>query len=80
MKMSLLNVSNEVILLLAPHLGCEDEINALCRTTRRFYALLNRILHKRSIAQRNGGYALGWAAINGRVRRRAMAILRVVRC
>lgn len=63
--MSLLNVPPEVILLLVPHLEYENEINALCRTTRRFYALLNPILYKRSISRRNGGYTLEWAAING---------------
>lgn len=63
--MSLLNLPNEVILLLVPHLEYENEINALCRTTRRFYALLNPILYKRSLTQQNGGYTLEWAAING---------------
>ncbi|KOS48725.1 hypothetical protein ACN38_g270 [Penicillium nordicum] len=63
--MSLLNVPDEVILHLVPHLGYENEINVLCRTTRRFYALLNPVLYKRSITQRNGGHSLEWAAMNG---------------
>ncbi|KAL2820983.1 ankyrin repeat-containing domain protein [Aspergillus cavernicola] len=65
--MGFLNLPNEVILLLIPHLDYENEINALCRTTRWLHELLNPILYKRSLTQRNGGYTLERAAIHGSV-------------
>ncbi|KGO77625.1 hypothetical protein PITC_074510 [Penicillium italicum] len=65
--MSFTNLPNEVILLLIPHLQYENEINALCCTTQWLHKLLNPILYKRSLTQRNGGYTLEWAAINGSV-------------
>ncbi|OQE44273.1 hypothetical protein PENCOP_c002G04392 [Penicillium coprophilum] len=63
--MTFLNVPNEVILLLIPHLEYESDINALSRTTRRLHELLNPILYRHSVKQRNGGYTLEWAAITG---------------
>ncbi|CAI7584945.1 unnamed protein product [Penicillium glandicola] len=63
--MGFLDVPNEVILLLIPHLEYEYEINALCRTTRRLYELLNPVLYKHSATQRNEGYMLEWAVIHG---------------
>ncbi|KAJ5200052.1 hypothetical protein N7472_005256 [Penicillium cf. griseofulvum] len=65
--MGFLDVPNEVILLLIPYLEYSSEINALCRTTRWLHELVNPILYKHSITQRNGGYTLEWAAINGSV-------------
>ncbi|KAJ5492332.1 hypothetical protein N7453_010429 [Penicillium expansum] len=63
--MSFPSLPNEVILLILSQLKYENEINALCRTTRWLHALLNPILYKRSLTQQNGGYTLEWAAING---------------
>ncbi|KAJ5356295.1 hypothetical protein N7517_010904 [Penicillium concentricum] len=64
--MSFSNLPNEVILLLVPHFEYESDINALCRTTRWLHGLLNTILYDRSASyQRDGGYTLEWAAING---------------
>ncbi|KAJ5496841.1 hypothetical protein N7463_008828 [Penicillium fimorum] len=63
--MSFLDLPNEVILIVIPYLEYDSDINALCCTTRRLYGLLNHILYKHSVTQRNGGYTLEWAAING---------------
>ena len=63
--MGFLDLPGEVVLLVVTHLEYAYEINALCCTARRLHGLLNRVLYKHSLAQRDEEYMLEWAAING---------------
>ena len=63
-EMSLLNLPNELILMIAESLEAECEINALVQTNRHLYGLLNLSLYRLNI-QQNGSSALLWAAQHG---------------
>ncbi|RDL30235.1 uncharacterized protein BP5553_10513 [Venustampulla echinocandica] len=64
MPFSLSSLATEIHLLIADYLGSERSINALARTSRRFYQLLNDYLYRYN-ATKNGSSALLWAARRG---------------
>lgn len=63
--MSLVDLANEILLSIAENLAWESDINALARTNRRFYILLNLYLYQRNV-HRSRSSALRWAAEHGR--------------
>ncbi|PYH91899.1 hypothetical protein BO71DRAFT_298391, partial [Aspergillus ellipticus CBS 707.79] len=62
--MSLLNLANEVLLMIAETLESENDINAMVQTNHRFYALLNPYLYRHN-RRHSGSSALLWAAMTG---------------
>jgi ankyrin repeat protein len=61
MPVSLLALANELLLLIANSLDSERSINAVARTNRRLYHLLNDYLYKHNVIK-GGSSALWWAA------------------
>src|SRR5204862_3383637 len=62
--MPLLDISNELLLCISENLESERDINALTRTNRHLYSLLNAYLYRRNV-QKFGSSALLWAAAVG---------------
>ena len=64
LKMSLLNLPNELLQLITHHLGEERDINALIQTSRFFRDSFNEYLYEYNI-KKHSGSAILWAAENG---------------
>jgi ankyrin repeat protein len=64
MSASLLCLANELLLLIANCLESEHSINALARTNRRLYFLLNNHLYKQNVLEAESS-VLQWAAYCG---------------
>jgi ankyrin repeat protein len=64
--MSLLSLSNELLLLIAENLD-EETINAFARTSRRSHRLVNPLLYQVDTQMEPCAWALEWAARNGRL-------------
>jgi ankyrin repeat protein len=62
--MSLLGLPNEILLLVTLSHELEADINALARTNRRLYSLLNLHLYWHNVLY-SGSRALLWAAKHG---------------
>lgn len=62
--MSLLNVPNELLLLIAKHLGARDLSNFVS-TSRHLAVVLTPLLHEFAVQDKDGLPALEWAAIEG---------------
>lgn len=62
--MFLLDLPNELLLSVADTLRCENSINALARTNRQLYCLLDAFLHEYHIKTTNHSGLL-WAAYHG---------------
>ncbi|KGO71921.1 hypothetical protein PITC_026410 [Penicillium italicum] len=65
--MTLLLLPNELLLAIAETQDSQKDINALARTSRRCYILLNPFLYAYNVRQHQGS-ALHWAAIQGQLR------------
>jgi ankyrin repeat protein len=70
---SLLCLGNDVLLLIADCLETERSINALVRTNRRLYLLLNSYLYRYNVVNAKSS-ALHWAARHGQERSAAESI------
>jgi ankyrin repeat protein len=66
-------LGNDVLLLIADCLESEQSINALVRTNRRLYLLLNSYLYRYNVVNAKSS-ALHWAAIHGQKRSAAESI------
>jgi ankyrin repeat protein len=66
-------LGNDVLLLIADCLESERSINALVRTNRRLYLLLNSYLYRYNVVNAKSS-ALHWAAIHGQKRSAAESI------
>ena len=64
-KISLLDLPNELLLSVADNLDRESDISAFSRLNRRLYLLLNLYLYQHNIKQTNSS-GLIWAAEHGR--------------
>ncbi len=62
--MSLLNLADELLLLIAGYFTRESDINALSTTNRRLYFLLNFELYRFAVRRGNNS-GLRWAAFHG---------------
>lgn len=59
-------LATELLLLITKNLRAERDINSLCRTSRRFYAVLNPAFYSRHVL-RHRSWALCWSAEHDRV-------------
>ena len=66
MEATLLNLSTELLIAIADELHNERDLNALVRTCRRVYGILDRQLYRENIRWHDSS-ALRWAASCGRV-------------
>jgi len=62
--MTLLSLTDELLLSVADNLTRESDINALAQTSRRLYSVLNLVLYRYAV-QRCNHSALHWAAFRG---------------
>lgn len=74
LRISLLDLPNELLLWIAGNLKQRRQLNAFARTNRRLYSLLNAYLYRHNVEKENSS-ALFWAAKHGQEATAKMLLL-----